>query len=218
MTSNLFIVYRITNISVRKHYYGYKSCGKRDPKDILGKTYYSSSADKEFITEQKNHPERFRYKVVASFNTKEEALEREIRLHVIFDVGRNESFYNRAKQTSSNFSYRPLGDTNPMKLREHREKRKSTMMERYGNLNNSSKKNVTMMERYGVNCPMRDPTIARKQAETLRALGQREIVLKFKKIPNRIKKIVGYKLGAWQYPTQKLEETYSNAESLMKFE
>lgn len=103
MTSNLFIVYRITNIVECKHYYGYKSCGKRDPKEIIGKTYFSSSSDKEFIEEQKNHPERFRYKVVASFNTKEEALEREIRLHVLFDVGRNESFYNRAKQTSSGF-------------------------------------------------------------------------------------------------------------------
>lgn len=103
MTSKLFIVYRITNIIVRKHYYGYKSCSHRDPKEIIGKTYFSSSSDKEFITEQKNHPERFRYKIVARFNTKEEALEREIRLHKLFDVGRNVSFYNKVKQTSSAF-------------------------------------------------------------------------------------------------------------------
>lgn len=110
MTSNLFIVYRITNIVERKHYYGYKSCGKRDPKEIIGKTYYSSSTDKEFIKEQKNHPERFRYKIVARYSTKEEALEREIRLHALFDVSENPSFYNRAKQTSKNFTttgYRP---------------------------------------------------------------------------------------------------------------
>lgn len=98
MTSNLFIVYRITNIVERKHYYGYKSCGTRDPKEIIGKTYYSSSSDKEFIEEQKNHPERFRYKIVARFNTKEEAFEREILLHRLFDVGRNLSFYNRSIQ------------------------------------------------------------------------------------------------------------------------
>lgn len=103
MTSKLFIVYRITNILTQKHYYGYKSCSKRDPKEIIGKTYFSSSSDKEFIKEQKNHPERFRYKIVARFKTKEEALEREIRLHVMFDVGRNKSFYNRSKQTSKKF-------------------------------------------------------------------------------------------------------------------
>jgi hypothetical protein len=103
MTSKLFIVYRITNILTHKHYYGYKSCSKRDPKDILGKTYFSSSSDKEFIAEQKNHPERFRYKIVAKFSTKEEALQREIRLHTLFDVGLNDSFYNRSKQTSDKF-------------------------------------------------------------------------------------------------------------------
>ena len=103
MTSNLFIVYRITNIVERKHYYGYKSCGKRDPKEIIGKTYFSSSSDKEFIEEQKNHPERFRYKIVARFSTKEEAFEREILLHRLFDVGANSSFYNKVKQTSSGF-------------------------------------------------------------------------------------------------------------------
>jgi hypothetical protein len=101
MTSNLFIVYRITNIVERKHYYGYKSCGNRVPKEIIGKTYFSSSSDKEFIAEQKNHPERFRYKIVARFNTREEALERETILHRKFHVNRNPNFYNRSIQSTS---------------------------------------------------------------------------------------------------------------------
>lgn len=109
MTSKLFIVYRITNVACNKHYYGYKSCGNVDPKQILGKTYFSSSSNKEFIREQKEHPERFKYKVVAKFNTRKEAMIYECRLHSRFDVAHNDTFYNIAQSTRMSFFIDPTG-------------------------------------------------------------------------------------------------------------
>ena len=50
-----YYVYRITNTVLNKHYYGYRSC-KIDPKEDLGKKYFSSSRDKEFIKDQKQNP------------------------------------------------------------------------------------------------------------------------------------------------------------------
>ena len=135
MTSNLFIVYRITNIVERKHYYGYKSCGKRDPKEIIGKTYFSSSSDKEFISDQKENPHKYRYKIVKEFDTRQCAIEFEMKLHNFFDVGINENFYNKSKQTSKGFDISNVswswkessklkisGEYNPAKKYEVRQK------------------------------------------------------------------------------------------------
>jgi hypothetical protein len=88
---------------LNKHYYGSRSC-KSHPHDDLGIKYFSSSHDKDFIKDQKEHPEHYRYKIVRIYETRKDALELEIKLHETFDVGINESFYNRSKQTSSKFN------------------------------------------------------------------------------------------------------------------
>jgi hypothetical protein len=95
-------VYRITNKILNKHYYGVRS-SDIEPKLDLGTKYFSSSTDSDFIKDQKTHPENFKYKIVRICETKEKALELEIKLHAKFNVGINESFYNRAKQTSTSF-------------------------------------------------------------------------------------------------------------------
>jgi hypothetical protein len=94
--------YRITNKILNKHYYGTRT-SKIEPKLDLGIKYFSSSSDKNFIQDQKDNPSNYKYKVIKTFNSREEALELEIKLHSRFNVGTNENFYNRAKQTSTGF-------------------------------------------------------------------------------------------------------------------
>ena len=93
-------VYRITNLVEGKHYYGKRSSRVLPDQDI-GIKYFSSSSDKQFIQDQKQNPQNYKYKIVARFDTAKEAINMEIRLHEIFDVGRNPKFYNKAKQSST---------------------------------------------------------------------------------------------------------------------
>lgn len=95
-------VYRITNTVLHKHYYGKRS-SKIAPNLDLGKKYFSSSKDKQFIQDQKENPEHYRYKIVKIFDNVQHALSLESKLHYKFDVGRNINFYNRAKQTLNGF-------------------------------------------------------------------------------------------------------------------
>lgn len=95
-------VYRITHITLNKHYYGCRST-KHTPKEDLGVRYFSSSKDKEFINDQCENPNDYRYKIIRICNTRKEAIKLEIKLHNKFDVGINESFYNRVKQSSNKF-------------------------------------------------------------------------------------------------------------------
>lgn len=98
-----FYVYRITNISLKKHYYGARSCNKH-PKEDLGVCYFSSSSDKKFLKHQKQNKHLYKYKIVKIFKTFAEALEFESLLHKKFNVNVSEKFYNKAKQTSNSFS------------------------------------------------------------------------------------------------------------------
>lgn len=100
----IYYVYRITNISENKHYYGQR-CQKITPENDLGVLYYSSSKDKTFIEDQKQNPDDYKYKIIRKFTDKEQALKLEIKLHNKFGVHLNPNFYNRAKQTSTKFSY-----------------------------------------------------------------------------------------------------------------
>ena len=102
MKNKYHYVYRITNTKERKHYYGVRS-SKVEPKLDLGIKYFSSSTDKEFIKEQKENKTVFKYKIINQFNSREEAVKLEIKLHDKFNVGFNESFYNKCKQTSKGF-------------------------------------------------------------------------------------------------------------------
>jgi len=94
--------YRITNTKLNKHYYGTRS-SKIEPKEDIGIYYFSSSKDKWFIQDQKNNPQDYRYKILYIFSTRKEAIEMEIKLHNKFNVGINESFFNKSKQTSTGF-------------------------------------------------------------------------------------------------------------------
>jgi hypothetical protein len=89
---------------LNKHYYGSRSCKNCNPHDDLGIKYFSSSQDKDFIKDQKEHPEHYRYKIIRIHESRKDALDLEVLLHNKFDVGLNESFYNRSKQTSIGWS------------------------------------------------------------------------------------------------------------------
>ena len=94
--------YRITNTILNKHYYGTRTSKVR-PKQDLGIKYFSSSSDKDFINDQKLNPSNYKYKVIRISKTRKQAIELEIKLHNKFNVGLNENFYNRAKQSSTGF-------------------------------------------------------------------------------------------------------------------
>lgn len=92
--------YRITNKILNKHYYGTRTCNC-NPIDDLGVKYFSSSRDKDFINDQKSNPQNYRYKIICVFKDRKSAIALEIKLHAKFNVGVNESFYNKCKQTST---------------------------------------------------------------------------------------------------------------------
>ena len=102
MNKKYHYVYRITNTKLNKHYYGTRS-SRIEPSKDLGFKYFSSSSDILFMDDQKNNPHDYKYAIVSVFDSREEALELEVILHAKFDVGVNESFYNKSKQTSKRF-------------------------------------------------------------------------------------------------------------------
>ena len=96
--SKYHYVYRITNINCQKYYYGVRS-SECLPKDDSG--YWSSSKTLKPLV--KENPDHFKKKIIRILESRKEAVNFEIFLHNRFDVGRNPSFYNKAKQTSTGF-------------------------------------------------------------------------------------------------------------------
>lgn len=96
-------VYIISNVVEQKQYIGCRSSNV-PPEDDIGKRYFSSSRDKEFMTDQRENHQNYVYEVVDVFVDRKSAIELEIVLHETYDVGRNPRFYNNAKQTSVGFS------------------------------------------------------------------------------------------------------------------
>lgn len=94
-------VYKITNLIEDKHYIGVRSA--KNPSKDLGIIYFSSSSDEEFMLEQQEFPDRFKYEILEVFPTRSAAVNKEIELHNFYDVAVNESFYNKSKQTSMGF-------------------------------------------------------------------------------------------------------------------
>ena len=94
--------YRITNIKDRMYYYGVRSSNCL-PKEDIGVKYFSTSKKNEFIKDQKENPQDYKYKVLKIFSTRKEAVEHEIFLHKKFNVKLHERFYNNANQTSTGF-------------------------------------------------------------------------------------------------------------------
>ena len=86
--------YRITNIKEGMYYYGVHSCDCL-PKEDIGVQYFSSSKNKEFIQDQKQNPENYKYKVLNTFSTRQEANKHEQFLHKKFNVRAHEKFYNK---------------------------------------------------------------------------------------------------------------------------
>lgn len=93
--------YRITNTEERMYYYGVHSCNCL-PKEDIGVKYFSSTK-KEFIKDQKENPQNYKYKVLKIFSTRKEAVEHEIFLHNKFNVKCHKQFYNKSNQTSVKF-------------------------------------------------------------------------------------------------------------------
>ena len=95
--------YRITNTVCKRHYYGSRSTNTL-PSLEIGVEYFSSSRDIDFMRDQLENPQHYKYKVIKVFTTsREDAIRLEIKLHDMFDVGKNPNFYNKVKQTSVGF-------------------------------------------------------------------------------------------------------------------
>jgi len=143
-------VYRITNKIEQKHYYGVRGCNV-EPKMDLGIKYFSSSHDKEFIKEQKNYTENYKYKIVRICANREEADILEIKLQEKFNVAKSESFYNRAKRTSTGFSRADvklspetrLKMSEAMKGKEHTPETKLKMSEAHQNMSDETRKKMS---------------------------------------------------------------------------
>lgn len=116
-------VYRITNKVLNKHYYG-KRGSTIKPELDLGIIYFSSSSDKNFMKDQKENPQNYKYKVVSVHNSSYQALLKEIRLHYKFDVGVNENFYNKAKQSTAGADRTGISPANKGKARSDEVKKK----------------------------------------------------------------------------------------------
>jgi len=108
-------VYRITNKVLNKHYYGVHSCNNLELEGI-GVEYFSSSTDMEFIKDQKENLQNYKYKIVKQFKTRQEANEYEELLHNKFDVANNNSFYNKH---NSNSKFNPLDKVSCIDLRDN---------------------------------------------------------------------------------------------------
>jgi len=95
-------VYRITNTKLNKHYYGSKTT-TLIPKDSIGIKYFYSSKDKEFIKDQLDNPQNYKYKVIFNFDNSGDKQIMESYLHDYFNVKEYDSFYNKANQTPFGF-------------------------------------------------------------------------------------------------------------------
>lgn len=96
-------VYQIEHIHTGRYYIGVRSTNLL-PEDDLGKKYFSSSRDKEFIKDQKESNHHYKYKVLKNFDNRDDADNYEMRLHGEKQVHLDPNSYNRAMNSSSGFS------------------------------------------------------------------------------------------------------------------
>lgn len=69
---------------------------KCEPKDDLGIKYFSSSSNKNFINEQKQNPNKFKYEILSVHNSRVEAYEEEIRVQIELDCLKDDLCYNKS--------------------------------------------------------------------------------------------------------------------------
>ena len=75
--------YRITNIKERMYYYGVHSCDCL-PEEEIGLTYFSSSKNKEFIKDQKENPQNYKYKIIKIFQKANGG--QRVKKYIVFEV------------------------------------------------------------------------------------------------------------------------------------
>lgn len=124
-------MYRITNIILKKYYYGVRSC-YIEPKKDLGHKYFSSSTDKLFIQDQKRNPKNYEYKIIRCFKTRKSAELFETKLHTKFQVQIHEAFYNKAINTNMGFSVVGTKQTPEHTAKIVKHSKGKTYEERYG--------------------------------------------------------------------------------------
>ena len=83
-------VYEIIELNSDMRYIGSRT-SKIHPTLDIGIKYFSSSRNKEFILNQKNNPSNYKYVVLDIFEDKKSAIDEEIRLHNLYDVGKNKN-------------------------------------------------------------------------------------------------------------------------------
>lgn len=115
-TTKFHYVYRITSIIENKHYYGSRS-SILPPKEDLGFKYFTSSRDKEFVSDLKLNTNNYKLKIVSVFLNRNAAMLLEIKLHNKFDVGKNPNFYNKCKATSTGFSMEGIKQSETTKIK-----------------------------------------------------------------------------------------------------
>jgi hypothetical protein len=96
-------VYIIEHIMTKKYYIGVRSTNLL-PEDDLGKKYFSSSRDKDFIEDQKSNNSNYRYTVLKNFDNRDDADYYEMHLHETKQVHLDPQSFNRAMNSSKGFS------------------------------------------------------------------------------------------------------------------
>jgi hypothetical protein len=174
-----YYVYKITNKILNKHYIGYSSCNCFPEKDI-GHEYFSSSSDKEFMNNQKLNSRNYKYTVIETFDNREDAISLEVKLHKRYNVAKNESFYNRAKQTSTGFCFDSTGENNPMYGKNHTLKsKKKISINKIGTTASVETKKYMSIVKTGENNPMygKNHTIKSKKKISINKIGIKQIIV-----------------------------------------
>lgn len=104
-------VYKVTNtkpLDKRKYYIGVrtaKNCSPEEDTKYLGSSKTLLKHIKEI------GKEHFTKEVLSKFETREEAIEEEIRIHEELNIAVNSQYYNRCKQTPTGFDRTGAKDT-----------------------------------------------------------------------------------------------------------
>lgn len=99
-----YYVYKITNLTNNMYYVGSRQ-SKCSPNDDLGIKYFSSSSNKNFINEQKQNPNKFKYEILSVHNSRMEAFEEEVRIQTELGCLEDDLCYNRSINHASFTNY-----------------------------------------------------------------------------------------------------------------
>jgi hypothetical protein len=108
--------YQIINLLNKISYIGLRTSNIEPEKD-LGHKYFSSSTDSLFMKEQIEYPLNFKYEILNVFDNRLEAINDEMRLHEMYDVGSNPMFYNKQKQGSHVIDFTGKNHTEDSKIK-----------------------------------------------------------------------------------------------------